>query len=613
MDGSRQRGAARAPTEAPGGESAAAGKPPSAPALQRVASGAKPARRMPLGQVLISRGLITEDQLRIGLIEQGIRKQPIGKVLVGLGFLSEVMLRDALAADLGTEQVDLSRVIPDRTALELVARDFARSNLVFPVSFDAPTRTLKVAVTNPNDIVLLDRLRELLPPDHSVSAFIGAEGDISAAIQQHYEYTWSIDGILNEIETGEIDTESLDAAGKDYSGPVVRLIDSILADAVQRRASDLHFEPEAGFLRIRYRIDGVLRQIRAIHHKHWSSMLSRLKIISGMNIAESRAPQDGRCSLTVYGRTIDFRAAAQPTLHGENFVLRVLDRNAALLPLLSLGFEPDQLELVETMINRPIGILLVTGPTGSGKTTTLYSMLQKQNRIDVNIMTLEDPVEYPLPMVRQADLSTGIKMEFASGIRSLMRQDPDIILVGEIRDAETASMAMRAAMTGHQVFSTLHTNSAVGALVRLFDLGLTPELLAGNLVGIIGQRLARRLCVHCRQAYDIDEDVARMISLASDAPRVLYRAVGCPKCEYQGYRGRIAIIETLRLDDELDELIVGRCSQWELLRAAQKKGFRPLATAALRRVVSGETSFEEAARVVDLTRIGVSGDSGSDT
>jgi len=609
MDGSRQRGAARGPNQAPGGESAAAGTP----AVQRAASGAKPARRMPLGQVLISRGLITEDQLRIGLIEQGVRKQPIGKVLVGLGFLSEAMLRDALAADLGTEQVDLSRVIPDRTALELVARDFARTNLVFPVSFDAPTHTLKVAVTNPNDIVLLDRLRELLPPDHSVSAFIGAEGDISAAIQQHYEYTWSIDGILNEIETGEIDTESLDAAGKDYSGPVVRLIDSILADAVQRRASDLHFEPEAGFLRIRYRIDGVLRQIRAIHHKHWSSMLSRLKIISGMNIAESRAPQDGRCSLTVYGRTIDFRAAAQPTLHGENFVLRVLDRNAALLPLPSLGFEPDQLELVETMINRPIGILLVTGPTGSGKTTTLYSMLQKQNRIDVNIMTLEDPVEYPLPMVRQADLSTGIKMEFASGIRSLMRQDPDIILVGEIRDAETASMAMRAAMTGHQVFSTLHTNSAVGALVRLFDLGLTPELLAGNLVGIIGQRLARRLCVHCRQAYDIDEDVARMISLASDAPRVLYRAVGCPKCEYQGYRGRIAIIETLRLDDELDELIVGRCSQWELLRAAQKKGFRPLATAALRRVVSGETSFEEAARVVDLTRIGVSGDPGGDT
>jgi len=596
MDGSRQTGAPKAPTTAPRAEASAPG----------AAAGAsrKSARRAPLGQLLIARGLITQDQLRIALIEQGIRKQPIGKVLVALGFLSEAMLRDALAADLGTEQVDLSRVVPDRTALELISRDFARTNLVFPVSFDPLTHTLKVAVTNPNDIVLLDRLRELLPPDHSVSAIIGAEGDISGAIQQHYEYSWSIDGILNEIETGEIDTESLDASGKDYSGPVVRLVDSILADAVQRRASDLHFEPEAGFLRIRYRIDGVLRQIRAIHHKHWSSMLSRLKIISGMNIAESRAPQDGRCSLTVYGRTIDFRAAAQPTMHGENFVLRVLDRNAALLPLVDLGFEPDQLELVETMISRPIGILLVTGPTGSGKTTTLYSMLQRQNRVDVNIMTLEDPVEYPLPMVRQADLSTGIKMEFASGIRSLMRQDPDIILVGEIRDADTASMAMRAAMTGHQVFSTLHTNSAIGALVRLVDLGLTPELLAGNLVGIIGQRLARRLCHSCREPYEIDADVARMMELSPDAPRVLYRAVGCPKCEYQGYRGRIAIIETLRLDDELDELIVGRCSQWELLRAAQKKGFRPLAGAALRRVVLGDTSFEEAARVVDLTRVG---------
>jgi len=611
MDGSRQAGTAPAVTPAPPSGAGGAGTRTGAEAgtnRPTVAGPAKSNRRAPLGQLLIARGLITEDQLRIALIEQGIRKQPIGKVLVALGFLSEAMLRDALAADLGTEQVDLSRVVPDRMALELISREFARTNLVFPVSLDPQSRTLKVAVTSPNDIVLLDRLRELLPPDHSISAIIGAEGDISTAIQQHYEYSWSIDGILNEIETGEIDTESLDASGKDYSGPVVRLVDSILADAVQRRASDLHFEPEAGFLRIRYRIDGVLRQIRAIHHKHWSSMLSRLKIISGMNIAESRAPQDGRCSLTVYGRTIDFRAAAQPTLHGENFVLRVLDRNAALLPLPNLGFEPDQLEMVETMISRPIGILLVTGPTGSGKTTTLYSMLQRQNRIDVNIMTLEDPVEYPLPMVRQADLSTGIKMEFASGIRSLMRQDPDIILVGEIRDADTASMAMRAAMTGHQVFSTLHTNSAVGALVRLFDLGLTPELLAGNLVGIIGQRLARRLCHSCRQPYDIAEDVARMLELAPDAPRVLYRAVGCPKCEYQGYRGRIAIIETLRLDDELDELIVGRCSQWELLRAAQKKGFRPLAKAALRRVVLGDTSFEEAARVVDLTRVGTGED-----
>jgi len=566
-------------------------------------------RRLPLGRMLIERGLITEDQLRIALIEQATRKQPVGKVLVALGFLSEAMLRDALATDMGAEQADLSHIVPDGTALGMISREFASANLAFPVAFDPQTRTLKVAVTNPNDIVLLDRLRSQLPPNHSVSAIIGAEGEISTAIQKHYEYSWSIDGILHEIETGELDIESLDANGKDYSGPVVRLVESILADAVQRRASDLHFEPEAGFLRIRYRIDGVLRQIRALHQKHWTSMLSRLKIMSGMNIAEQRAPQDGRCSLTIYGRTVDFRAAVQPTVYGENFVLRILDRNAALVPLETLGFEPDQLEQVEMMISRPIGILLVTGPTGSGKTTTLYSMLQRQNRVDVNIMTLEDPVEYPLPMVRQADLSTGIKMEFGSGIRSLMRQDPDIILLGEIRDAETATMALRAAMTGHQVFSTLHTNSAVGALVRLFDLGLTPELLAGNLVGILGQRLARRLCMTCREAYDIDEDLARLLEIPAGAPHRIYRPVGCPDCEFQGYRGRIAIIETLALDDELDELIVRRCSQWELLRAAQKKGFRPLATAALRRVGQGDTALEEAARVVDLTRLGNTGES----
>jgi type II secretory ATPase GspE/PulE/Tfp pilus assembly ATPase PilB-like protein len=590
MDGSRQ-----VPTDRIGGRRATDPAP---------AAGAGAPRKMPLGQMLIARGLITEDQLRIALIEQGTRKQPVGKVLVALGFLSEAMLRDALAADLGAEQIDLTRVVPDGTALALIPREFANANLAFPVAYDAPARTLKVAVINPGDIVLLDRLRAQLPPDHHVVAILGAEGDISAAIQQHYEYTWSIDGILHEIETGEVDVESVEAGGRDYSGPVVRLIDSILADAVQRRASDLHFEPEAGFLRIRYRIDGVLRQIRAIHQKHWSSMLSRLKVVTGMNIAESRAPQDGRCTLTIYGRSVDFRAAVQPTVYGENFVLRILDRSAALVPLASLGFEPEQLELVETMISRPIGMLLVTGPTGSGKTTTLYSMLQRQNRVDVNIMTLEDPVEYPLPLVRQADLSTGIKMEFGSGIRSLMRQDPDIILLGEIRDGETATMALRAAMTGHQVFSTLHSNSAVGALARLFDLGLTPDLLAGNLVGIIGQRLARRLCVNCRQPMDVDEDLARLLEIPAGVPRTIYRPVGCPQCEFQGYRGRIAIIETLRLDDELDELIVRRCTQWELLRAAQRKGFRPLASAALRRVAQGDTSLEEAARVVDLTRVG---------
>jgi type IV pilus assembly protein PilB len=593
MDGSRS---------APNARPAARPTPPVA-AKAAPDGGAGPPRQ-PIGQRLIARGLITEDQLRIALIEQAKRKQPVGKVLVALGFLSEVMLRDALAADLGTEQIDLSRVVPDAVALQMIPRDFASANVAFPFAFDPLTRTLKVAVPNPNDIVLLDRLRARLPPDHHLSAIIGAEGDIATAIQKHYEYTWSIDGLLHEIETGEIDVKSMDPAGKDYSGPVVRLIESILADAVQRRASDLHFEPEAGFLRIRYRIDGVLRQIRAIHQQHWSSMLARMKIMAGMNIAETRAPQDGRCSLTIYGRTVDFRAAVQPTMYGENFVLRILDRSAALVPLEDLGFEAEQLDLVETMISRPIGMLLVTGPTGSGKTTTLYSMLQKQNKVDVNIMTLEDPVEYPLPMVRQADLSTGIKMEFASGIRSMMRQDPDIILLGEIRDSDTASMALRAAMTGHQVFSTLHSNSAVAALVRLFDLGLSPELIAGNLVGIIGQRLARRLCPACRQPYDIDADLALTLGIPKDAPHRIYRPGSCPQCDFQGYRGRIGIIETLRFDDELDELVVQRCSQWELLRAARKKGFRPLASAALRRVVQGDTSLEEAARVVDLTRVG---------
>jgi general secretion pathway protein E/type IV pilus assembly protein PilB len=323
-----------------------------------------------------------------------------------------------------------------------------------------------------------------------------------------------------------------------------------------------------------------------------------------MNIAESRAPQDGRISLILNGRPIDFRAAAQPTLHGENVVLRVLDRARGLVPLEKMGLTPDQLEAIETMIARPEGIILVTGPTGSGKTTTLYSMLTRISDERVNVMTLEDPVEYPLPLIRQTNIAAGLKIEFASGIRSLMRQDPDVIMVGEIRDGETATMALRAAMTGHQVYSTLHTNSAIGAIPRLVDLGLAPDLMAGNLIGIVGQRLVRRLCVHCRAPYEVDAPLAAMLGIGEGEPRTLYRAVGCGRCDHQGYAGRLPLLEILRFDDELDDLVARRASVRDVTIAARAKGFRSLADDALRRVVAGATSLEEAARVVDLTRLG---------
>lgn len=553
--------------------------------------------------MLIARGILSQDQLRIALMEQKARGVPLGKILVQLGFLSEATLREVLAESFGHGQIDLARLVPSKVALQLVPRDFAKRHSVFPISVDEDRRTLSIACSSPNNVVTVDQLNALLDGRYRLEISVSAEGEIANAIDTHYGNELSIDGILNEIETGEIDAASLEAAGREYSGPVVRLVDAILDDAIQQRASDIHFEPEAGFLRIRYRIDGVLRQIRALHARFWPSMSVRLKIISGMNIAESRAPQDGRISLLMNGRQVDFRASVLPTIHGENFVLRILDRASNLIALEQMDLTARQFEAIEAIMARPEGIVLVTGPTGSGKTTTLYSILARLNEEGVNIMTLEDPVEYPLPMVRQSNISASMKLEFGNGIRAMMRQDPDIILVGEVRDAETATMALRASMTGHQVFSTLHTNSAIGAIPRLKDLGLKPELMAGNLVGVIAQRLCRKLCVHCRAPYEANEDTIAALRLVPGRGYTLYRADGCSHCDHRGFRGRLALLEVLCFDEEIDDLVARNASIHELHRAARRRGFRTLAEDAVRRIVQGVTSIDEAARVIDLGRL----------
>ena len=376
---------------------------------------------------------------------------------------------------------------------------------------------------------------------------------------------------------------------------------ALLADAVERGASDVHFEPEQNFLRIRYRIDGVLRQIRSLHKTYWPAMAVRIKVMAKMNIAETRAPQDGRISLTLTGRAVDFRVASQATSHGENVVLRILDRQKGIVPLDGLGLEKNQLELLKKMIARPEGIILVTGPTGSGKTTTLYSVLNHINSDGLNIMTLEDPVEYPMTLIRQTSVNEAAKMDFANGIRSLMRQDPDIILVGEIRDEDTATMAFRAAMTGHQVYSTLHTNSAIGAIPRLLDIGIVPDVLSGNIIGIVAQRLMRRLCKHCKQPYEASAADCKLLGVDVGKAPTLHRSVGCDQCDFQGYKGRLAILEILKFDPEFDEMIAHRATTRELLKAAISRGFKTLADDAIRRALDGNTALDEVLRVVDLT------------
>lgn len=561
-----------------------------------------------LGDVLIERGYINADQLSIGLQHQKTAGKPLGEVLLDLGFINADAMREAVAETAGHRSIDLTSIIANANALAIIPKHLALKHNLFPVSLDIEKGELVIAAAYPDDIVARDAVAALIARASQITGQritpmwrITPRSDVLAAIDHFYDRELSIEGILSEIESGELDVAALAQAGISYSHPIVRLVDAILADAVSQNASDIHFEPEEQFLRIRYRIDGVMRSFRSMAKANWTAMLVRLKVISKMNIAESRAPQDGRISLMLFGRQIDFRAAVQPTIHGENFVLRILDRKRSVVHLDKLGLTEVQLSLLKLMLEKPEGIFLVTGPTGSGKTTTLYSVLSHLNNEGVNIMTLEDPVEYPLPLIRQTSLSDAIKLDFSDGIRSLMRQDPDIIFIGEIRDQETAEMAIRAAMTGHQVFSTLHTNSAIRSIPRLLDLGIQPDLFAGNLIGIIAQRLVRRLCPECKEGYSPDDVERILLGIGGSDDLVLYRPAGCPVCEGQGYKGRLAIIEILRFDHGLDELVARRAGLREMTDYTVACGFIPIAEDGIRRVREGLTSLAEVRRVVDLT------------
>ena len=558
-------------------------------------------KKLRLGELLVQQGLITQDQLRIALTEQKTQNMPIGRLLVRLGFVTEAVIRDIMARTIGQESIDLTQVLVDAEALRLVPQEFARRHRLLPIAYDADQNLLIVAITEVFNVVALDQLRSTLGQNIQLKTVLAGQAQLDEFIDQFYGFELSVDGILREIETGEIDYQSIQAVGDEYTQPIVRLVGALLVDAVKRGSSDIHFEPEFAFLRIRYRIDGVLEQIRSLHKNYWPGIAVRIKVISGMNIAETRAPQDGRLSLNLNGRPVDFRVSSQPTIWGENIVLRVLDREKSIINLEQMKLPRSVMAKLNLMLARPEGILVLTGPTGSGKTTTLYSLLAKLNVESVNIMTLEDPVEYPVAMMRQTSVSETAKMDFGNGIRSIMRQDPDIILVGEIRDRDTAEMAFRAAMTGHQVFTTLHTNSALGAFPRLLDIGILPDIMAGNIIGIIAQRLARLLCQHCKEAYSPSPEERQLLGIETDSAAKIFRPVGCGRCNNRGYRGRTAIMEILHMDADMDELVARRATPRELREAAAAKNFRSLAEEGVQRVLDGITSLAEVARAIDLT------------
>ncbi|MGH1404540.1 MAG: GspE/PulE family protein [Alphaproteobacteria bacterium] len=555
-----------------------------------------------MGERMVAMGLITDDQLNVALQEKKISGKMLGEILVDLGFIEEDTLTVFLAETSGFGVFDPRNTIVDGEALALLEKRVALQHQILPISIE--DETIYVAMSDPYDVVALDTLKRFLPKSMAIKPMVATSAILSDAIDASYGYASSIKAILDELEEGkeQKDVASL-SENEAFSHPIVRLVNALVFDAVKIGASDLHFEPEENFVRLRYRLDGVLFTAQILHKQHWNGISQRIKIMSEMNIADKLSPQDGRFGLHVGGREADFRVSSLPTVHGENIVLRVLDKSSSILPMEALGFSDTNQEILRTAVSKPEGIIIVTGPTGSGKSTSLYSILNEINDVEVNIQTLEDPVEYSLPMIRQTNVREGV-LEFADGIKALLRQDPDIIFIGEIRDQTTAEMALKAAMTGHQVYTSLHTNDSFGAIPRLLDLGMKPGMLAGAIIAVFAQRLARRLCGTCKVEYTPNEQECEVLGVDSANPPPVFKAKegGCDVCAGNGYKGRVAVVEILLFDDELDESVARNESKAELKTLAVKKGFKNMRDDGILKILEGVTDIPAIGKVVDLYR-----------
>ncbi len=549
-----------------------------------------------LAATLVERGILSLDQVDVAQKEHRHTGTSFEESLLSLGFISEGALAEALACMSGYERVNLEHTLFDATLKSLIPREIAERYSFIPLSLEEGV--LRVALADVYNLQALDFLRHKISTVRDVIPLIAPESDILEAIDRYYGYDLSIRGLLKEVETSRNHLNSQD----DRINPTIRLVNAILMDAIKRQASDIHFEPEGAFMRLRYRIDGILAQVCTLHSSYWPAMCVRLKVMGEMNIAESRRPQNGRMTYYVGPREIDLRLSSHPTVHGENIVVRILDKGRSLLRLETLGYSSDVMSYIKQALDRPEGVFIITGPTGCGKTTSLYSLLSYISTPALNIMTLEDPVEYQLPLMRQSDIRELGGMDFAEGVRSILRQDPDIILIGEIRDSPTAQMALRASMTGHQVFSTLHTNDALGAIHRLVDLGLSRIMLAGNLLAVVAQRLLRKLCPACKKERVMLPEEATL--LRCDSLTSLFTPQGCNACRETGYQGRLAVAEILKFDEDINDLLIGNAPRSALKKKALEKGYIPLALDARNRILKGDTSLEEALRVIDLREAG---------
>ncbi|MHB1158136.1 MAG: GspE/PulE family protein [Phycisphaerales bacterium] len=556
-----------------------------------------------LGRVLAKMGKVTRDQVHEALDLQQQQRRPIGQLLIELGYITTDDLNKALAAQAGMEVVDLERMEITEEVVHIIPAETAQAYNCVPVQYDKATNSLTIAVKSADNFRAVDDLRLLM--GFNVKAVVADAKQVDMFIARFYgSDDESIASLLGELagdqqllelgERGEsIDLDSLLAAAEDNK--VKRLLNLVLLQAIKDHASDVHFEPFEEEFKMRYRIDGVLYEMIPPPKHLAPAIISRIKVMSSMDIAEHRVPQDGRIELMVAGNPVDLRVSVLPTMFGESVVMRVLDRSNVQLDLDRSGMREDDLVTMRQLMGRPNGIIIVTGPTGSGKTTTLYAALNEMNEITDKILTAEDPVEYDIDGLIQCQVNDDIGMTFARCLRSFLRQDPDIILVGEIRDLETAQIAVQASLTGHLVFSTLHTNDAPSSIARLLDLGLEPFLVTATLEAIVAQRLVRRICVHCKEAYTPTEEQLMELQLTPEdvEGRQFYRGKGCPHCNHQGYRGRTALFEIMVLDDELKDLIMQHASTNVLRNESRKRGMRTLRQSGLLAIYDGLTTIEE--------------------
>ncbi|MEN8235986.1 MAG: GspE/PulE family protein [Pseudomonadota bacterium] len=544
-------------------------------------------------QTLVDECLISKAQLAIAKKEHRATGNTIESCLLKLGFITEHALATYIAKHSGHEKISLENIVLDPDLVAKIPKNIAQQHQVVPVALNENRLTL--AMADVYDVVAMDAVRNHFYQSIKIHPLVANQGEMKITLNAYYNHDMNLEQIFQELEKQRDDSLSRDTSLKN---PITRMVNIILLEAVSKNASDIHFQPSKSFVCLKFRIDGVLEQRTVFHSDYWPKICVRLKIMAKMNIAESRKPQNGRFTYNAGLRAVDFRVSVHPTLQGENIVLRVLDKENSLLPLNQLGFSTANMDRLKNLANQPQGLVILTGPTGTGKTTTLYSILAYLNTARRNIMTLEDPIEYQIPSIRQSAINQMGGTTFAQGVRSLLRQDPDIIFVGEIRDEDTATMALRAVMTGHQVLTTLHTQDSFGVIPRLADLGISPKNLAGYLTGVVSQRLIRLLCQTCKSQRAITRSEQKILKLHLE--QKLFAAQGCDECRHTGFKGRTAITEVLHFTEELNELLINNAPLPKLRKKAKLTGFKNLKQQGLQKILEGKTTLNELKRVISI-------------